>query len=46
VKPEGSGLGLSLARTLARNAGGEVELQGHGRQGCSAILILPAGRSP
>jgi signal transduction histidine kinase len=46
VKPEGSGLGLSLARTLARNAGGEVELQGHGRQGCSAILILPAGRAP
>jgi signal transduction histidine kinase len=46
VKPEGSGLGLSLARTLARNAGGEVELQSHGRQGCSAILILPAWRSP
>lgn len=42
-KPEGSGLGLSLARTLARYAGGEVELQSHGVQGCSAILILPVG---
>ncbi|MFH2115036.1 MAG: HAMP domain-containing sensor histidine kinase [Spirochaetota bacterium] len=43
AKPEGSGLGLSLARTLVRNAGGDLELQGHGRQGCSAILVLPAG---
>jgi len=44
AKPDGSGLGLSLARTLARNAGGDLELQGHGNQGCSAILVLPAGR--
>ena len=46
VKPEGTGLGLSLARTLARNAGGDLELRGHGSQGCSAILVLPAGRAP
>jgi signal transduction histidine kinase len=44
AKPDGTGLGLSLARTLARNAGGDLELQGHGRQGCSAILVLPAGK--
>jgi signal transduction histidine kinase len=44
AKPDGTGLGLSLARTLARNAGGDLELQGHGRQGCSAILLLPAGK--
>jgi signal transduction histidine kinase len=44
ARPDGTGLGLSLARTLARNAGGDLELQGHGRQGCSAILVLPTGK--
>ena len=44
AKPDGTGLGLSLARTLARNAGGDLELQGHGRQGCSALLVLPAAK--
>ena len=45
VKPEGTGLGLSLARALARNAGGDLLLQGHGRQGCSAILALPVEKA-
>ncbi|WOD09285.1 sensor histidine kinase [Marinomonas sp. GJ51-6] len=39
--PGGMGLGLSIARNIARAHGGEVTLSNHPQQGLEATIKLP-----
>lgn len=43
TKERGTGLGLALARALARQHGGDVDLADREGGGCTATLTLPAG---
>jgi two-component system sensor histidine kinase HydH len=45
-KAHGSGLGLTIARALAHQHGGEVELSQRPGGGCAALLLLPADPAP
>jgi signal transduction histidine kinase len=40
-RADGSGLGLSIARTLARGHGGDVSITSHAERGTTAVVTLP-----
>lgn len=46
TKPEGSGLGLALARREAERLGGRIELESGDGRGTTLRVVLPAAREP
>jgi signal transduction histidine kinase len=44
TKAKGNGIGLTLARSLARQHGGEVELTDREGGGCVALVRLPGSQ--
>ena len=44
TRPDGSGLGLSIARRIVRDHGGEIEAQSEPGKGTQFVLTLPLGR--
>jgi signal transduction histidine kinase len=46
TKPEGTGLGLSSCRRIAKELGGSVRVHPRHRGGARAVLLLPAGERP
>ena len=45
-RPDGTGLGLAVARSVARAHSGDIRLTGESRPGCCFVLHLPASRGP
>ena len=43
-RPDGTGLGLAVARSVARAHRGDIRLDGEPRTGCCFVLHLPASR--
>jgi len=46
TKPQGNGIGLAVARAIAEQHGGTLELHEHPEGGCRATLVVPSTPPP
>ncbi|MBX2810730.1 MAG: HAMP domain-containing histidine kinase [Myxococcales bacterium] len=46
ARPEGSGLGLSVARALVRRHGGQLNIESHPGSGTRAYIVMPRWQTP